>query len=85
MVGILPKSDGKMLILLRVYPQGQLSHLPLGLNLIVVDETGNPLFEEVKSRQQDHYMQFKFTADGGDRFSARVVLDDASFTESFIV
>ncbi|MCC5613747.1 DUF1822 family protein [Nostoc sp. CHAB 5836] len=85
MVGILPKSDGKMLILLRVYPQGQLSHLPLGLKLIVLDETGNPFFEEVKSRQQDHYMQFKFTADGGDRFSARVVLNDASFTESFIV
>ncbi|MDF5710224.1 MAG: DUF1822 family protein [Nostoc sp. S4] len=83
MVGILPKSDGKMLILLRVYPQGQLSHLPLGLKLIVLDESGNPFFE-VKSRQQDRHIQFKFTADAGDSFSARVVLNDASFTDSFV-
>ncbi|OUL18589.1 hypothetical protein BV378_35220 [Nostoc sp. RF31YmG] len=84
MVGILPKSDGKMLIFLRVSPGGQLSHLPLGLKLIVLDETGNPFFE-VESRQQDRYIQFKFTADAGDRFSASVVLNDASFTDSFVV
>lgn len=84
MVGILSKSDGRMLILLRVYPSGQMSHLPSGLTLIGLDETGNPVFE-VKSRQQDNYIQFKFTADAGDRFSARVVFNDASFTENFIV
>ncbi len=84
MVGILPKSDGKVLILLRVYPLEKLSHLPPGLKLIGLDETGNPFFE-VESRQQDHYIQFKFTADAGDHFSARVVLNDASFTEDFVV
>ncbi|MBW4613848.1 MAG: DUF1822 family protein [Desmonostoc vinosum HA7617-LM4] len=84
MIGILPKSDSKMLILSRVYSLKQLSHLPSGLKLIGLDERGNPFFE-VESRQQDHYMQFKFTADGGDRFSIRVVLNDASFSESFVV
>jgi hypothetical protein len=84
MVGMLSKSDGKMLILLRVYPLGQLSHLPLGLKLIGLDETGNPFFE-VESRQRDDYMQFKFTVDEGDRFSVRVVFQDASFTEDFVV
>lgn len=84
MVGILPKSDGKMLILMRVYPLEKLSHLPSGLKLIGLDETGNSFFE-VESRQQDDYIQFKFTADAGDRFSVRVVLDDASFTEDFVV
>jgi Protein of unknown function (DUF1822) len=84
MVGMLPKPDGKILLLLRVYPLGQLSHLPSELKLIGLDETGH-LFFEVESRQRDDYMQFKFTADAGDRFRIRVVLHDASFTESFVV
>ncbi|BAY21006.1 hypothetical protein NIES2100_07510 [Calothrix sp. NIES-2100] len=84
MVGILPKSDSKMLILLRVYPREKLSHLPSRLKLIGLDETGNAFFE-VESRPKDDYIQFKFTADPGDRFSARVVLNDASFTEEFVI
>lgn len=83
-VGILPKSDGRMLILLRLYPREQQSHMPAGLKLIGLDEIGN-LFFEVESRLLDDYIQFKFTADRGDRFSVRVVLDDASFTEDFVV
>ena len=83
MVGILSKSDGKMLILLRAYPMEQF-HLPPGLKLIVLDETGNTV-QELESRQRDDYIQFKITADVGDRFSVRVVLDEASFTESFVV
>jgi len=83
-VGILPKSDGSMLILLRLYPPEHQSHMPAGLKLIGLDEVGN-LFFEVESRQQDAYIQFKFTADRGDRFTVRVVLDDASFTEDFVV
>ncbi|HEY9614431.1 DUF1822 family protein [Allocoleopsis sp.] len=83
MVGILSKSDGKMLILLRAYPLKQ-PHLPEELKLIVLDETGNTL-QELESRQRDDYMQFKITADVGDRFSVRVVFNEASFTESFVV
>ena len=83
MVGILSKSDGKMLILLRAYPLKQ-PHLPPGLKLIVLDETGNTV-QELESRQQDDYMQFKVTADLGDHFSVRMVLNDTSFTESFVV
>jgi hypothetical protein len=84
MVGMLPKPNGQMLLLLRVYPLGQLSHLPTGLKLIGLDETEQPFFE-VESRQRDNYIQFKFTADEGDRFNIRVVLNDVSFTESFVV
>lgn len=84
MVGILPKLDSQMLILLRVYPLEKLSHLPPGLKLIGLDETGNSFFA-VESRQQDDYIQFKFTADPGDRFCARVVFNDASFSEDFLV
>ncbi|GAB4176983.1 MAG: hypothetical protein Fur006_08350 [Coleofasciculaceae cyanobacterium] len=83
MVGILSKSDGTMLILLRAYPLKQ-PHLPPGLTLIVLDDTGNTV-QELESRQRDDYIQFKITADVGDRFSVRMILNDASFTESFAV
>jgi Protein of unknown function (DUF1822) len=84
MVGMLPKPDGKLLMLVRMYPMEQRSSLPPGLKMIGLDEIGGELFQ-VESRQRDDYMQFKFTADEGDRFSVRVVLKDASFTESFVV
>jgi hypothetical protein len=83
-VGILSKPDGSRLTLLRLYPFESELHLPPGLKLIGLDERGNQLFE-VESREQDDYIQFKFTADVGDRFTLRLVLDDAIFTENFVV
>jgi Protein of unknown function (DUF1822) len=84
MVGILPKSDGRMLILTRVYPIEPEPHLPPGLQLIGFDQD-NKSFFNIKSRRQDDYIQFKFTADVGDQFTLRVSFDDASVTESFVV
>lgn len=84
MVAVLPKGDRSVAILLRVYPLASQSHLPLGLQLMVLDEAGNT-FSEVPAREQDNYIQFKFTADSGDRFSAKVTLDEASITENFLV
>jgi hypothetical protein len=83
-VGVLPKADETRLILLRLYPIDPELRLPPGLKLIGLDETGNQVFQ-VESRQQDDCIQFKITADEGDRFNVRVVLNDASFTESFVV
>ncbi|WP_427158895.1 DUF1822 family protein [Aliinostoc sp. HNIBRCY26] len=83
-VGILPKPDGRILVLLRVYPPEQQTQMPAGLKLIGLDDAGD-LFFEVESRPQDDYIQFKFTGDRGDRFSVRVVLDDVSFTEDFLL
>ena len=84
MIGILPKLDGKMLILLRVCPLQKQSPLPEGLRLMGLDDSGNQFFA-LECRQQDDYIQFKFTADVGDRFTVKVLLDDAVFTEEFMV
>jgi hypothetical protein len=73
-----------MAILLRVYGMGSQLDLPPGLQLIGLDEAGNS-FLEVQAREQDKYIQLKFTADPGDQFSVRVALDDASITESFVI
>ena len=84
MVAILPKPDQKIAVLLRVYPMGNQSYLPPGLQLVGLDEAGNS-FLTAQSREKDDYNQLKFSADPGERFSVRVVLDNASITENFVV
>jgi Protein of unknown function (DUF1822) len=85
MVGVLPKVAESRLILLRLYPFESEFHLPPGLKLEVLDATGNQELFQVESRQQDDYIQFKFTGEVGDRFNVRLTLNNASFTEAFLI
>ena len=75
MVAILPKAEGKVAILLRVYPMGSQTYLPSGLQLAVLDEDGDT-FLETEARDVDNYIQLKFGGDRGERFSVRVALGD---------
>lgn len=84
MVAILPKLDGSMAILTRVCPGNGTNYLPQGLQLSGLDAAGNSFFT-VQSRSKDNYIQFKFTAELGDKFNIRVGLNDASITESFVI
>ncbi|MBF2013908.1 MAG: DUF1822 family protein [Rivularia sp. T60_A2020_040] len=84
MVAILPKPDESLAILIRVYPGSGKIHLPPGLKLSGLDAEGNSFFT-VESRNKDNYIQFKFTAELGDKFNIQVALDDANITERFIV
>ncbi|MEM8863904.1 MAG: DUF1822 family protein, partial [Chloroflexota bacterium] len=84
MVGLLPKDDGSFLILTRACPMATATALPPGLNLTGWDENKDPFFN-VEARQRDQYVQFKFTAERGDRFSLKVTLNGHQFTESFTV
>ena len=84
MVAILPKPDESMAILIRLYPGNNQTYLPQGLQLAGLDIEGNTFFT-VQSRNKDNYIQFKFTADLGDRFNIRVALDDANIIENFVV
>ena len=84
MVAILPKLDGSMAILTRVYPGYGENYLPQGLQLSGLDAIGKSFFT-VSSRNKDNYIQFKFTAELGDKFNIRVALNDANITESFVL
>jgi len=84
MVAILPKAEGKVAILLRVYPTGNQTHLPSGLQLTVLDEDGDT-FLETEARDADNYIQLKFGGDRGERFSVRVALGDTGITEGFAI
>ncbi|MGB3755347.1 MAG: DUF1822 family protein [Rivularia sp. (in: cyanobacteria)] len=84
MVAILPKPNGSMAILTRVYPGNGTNYLPQGLQLSGLDAAGNSFFT-VQARSKDNYIQFKFTAELGDKFNIQVALDDANITESFVI
>ena len=84
MVGLLPRSDQRMLILARLCSIGESPTLPSNLQLIGQDMDGQQIFEVI-SRQQDDYMQFKFVADPGDQFKLIVRLGEAEIVENFIV
>lgn len=84
LVGILTKVNGQRLILVRLLPLGEQPYLPENLSLLGQDEAGDTVFS-VCARQQDDYIQFKFTAAVGDRFTLHIGWNTASVTEQFIV
>ncbi len=84
MVAILPKPDGNVALLLRVYPMGNQPYLPQSLQLAGLYENGVP-FLEAQAREQDDYIQLKFSAKFGERFNVRVSLENAAITENFVI
>ena len=84
MIAILPKSNQRFAVLSRVCPLQDQRFLPANLKLIGLDEMGESIFE-IRARQRDDYIQFKFTADPGDRFSLQVSLNSATVTKHFII
>ncbi|MEH2067738.1 MAG: DUF1822 family protein [Nostoc sp.] len=84
MVAILPNKEQRVGVLLRLYPMGRERYLPTGLQLTGLDESGN-VFLDTQARRRDDYIQIKFSAEFGERFSIRVSLDNTSLTENFII
>lgn len=96
MVAVLHKLDGKVAVLLRVYPICDFSgkrfiphtQLPPGLRLIGLDENGNaiPGLEAVaRSKPQDDHISLYFSAHVGEYFSVQLTLESNSITELFVV
>lgn len=84
MVAILPNKKQRVAVLLRLYPMGSERYLPASLQLTGLDKSGN-VFLDTQARKRDNYIQLKFSAEFGERFSIRVSLDNTSLTENFII
>jgi Protein of unknown function (DUF1822) len=82
-VSVLPKPNGAMAILLRVYPTQQ-THLPPGLQLAGLYESGVS-FLDATARAHDNYIQLKFSALAGERFGVQVRHGDGEYMEHFMV
>lgn len=84
MVAILPKSEEKVAILLRVYPLRNQTYLPSGLRLIVLDEEGD-IFLETEARDADNFIQLKLGGDRHEPFIVKVALGEIEITENFVI
>jgi hypothetical protein len=86
MVGIIPKSDGEILIILRVYSLDEEPYLlPTGLNLTITDLKDNIVVTTMESQTGDIYIESKINGSSGEYFSVTVTLNDSSFTQEFII
>ncbi|MTJ32547.1 DUF1822 family protein [Aphanizomenon sp. UHCC 0183] len=86
MVGIVPKSDGEILIILRVYSLEQEPYLlPTGLKLTITDLRDNIVVTTMESQTGDIYIESKINGSSGEYFSVTVTLSDSSFTQEFVI
>lgn len=76
--------EGKLGILLRLYPTGEQECLPPNLQLIVLDESGE-IFLDAQSRNADNSIQLQFSGVPGESFSVKVALGDVSVIEDFVI
>jgi len=86
MVGIVPKSDGEILIILRVYSLEQEPYLlPTRLKLTITDLRDNIVVTTMESQTGDIYIESKINGSSGEYFSVTVTLSDSSFTQEFVI
>ncbi|NEO80505.1 DUF1822 family protein [Moorena sp. SIO4G3] len=83
-VELVPESELKQNIRLKVYPTGSKTYLPPNLTLTVLDASGT-VFLEAQARQIDNYIQLQFSGVPGEQFSVEVALGDARIIEDFTI
>lgn len=79
-----PVADAEVDIRLRVYPTSGQNYLPLGLQLILLDEVGTTCLIAT-ARNADNCLQMQFSGNTGEQFSVKLVLGEFSTEEYFII
>ncbi|MEB3359422.1 MAG: DUF1822 family protein [Synechococcales bacterium] len=82
-VGLMPTATFELDVWVKVCPQGDRTHLPPDLELMVLDEQDTVVMQ-AQSRNTE-MIQLRFGGQPGERFSIRVVLGAMSVTEAFVV
>ncbi|MBC6434168.1 DUF1822 family protein [Nostoc sp. HG1] len=84
LVELTPTDSEVFDIRLRVYPGNDSIHLPLDLQLLILDEAGNTSME-AQARSADDWMQIEFNCQHEEKFSVKIVLGETSLIEEFVV
>nr|MCU0537776.1 DUF1822 family protein [Hydrococcus sp. Prado102] len=83
MVGLMPTTDREREIWVKLFPDGDRTHLPPNLQLIVLDDTGEALMQATARSTES--ILLKFSGEVGEHFSLKIALDDLSLSETFII
>ncbi len=83
-VTIKAESHGETGVLVQVYPTGDHTELPPGLQLTLLSPQGDRL-HEVVARTADSGLQMELSGQPGERYSIQVTLDGAIIIEEFVI
>jgi hypothetical protein len=92
MISMIPTPDLHIAVLARIYPTGESTHLPSGLQLTIQDDRGtnfltnsqgDPYVATAREDTKDVCIQLYFVADADDRFTSCIKLDKISTTKAF--
>lgn len=84
LIGVKSINSTEVDITIEVYPTGEQIHLPVSLQLMVLDETGGVVMQATTTRGTES-MELKFNAESGEKFGVKVALGDVSITEEFLI
>lgn len=83
-VGFQAAEPPKYQVSVKVYPTENHIYLPENLQLIVLDETGKAVMQAL-ARNTNENICLDFKGNPEEQFSIKVVLDDISITETFVI
>jgi hypothetical protein len=76
------KNNGDRDILVKIYPPGSKQYVPEGLELIILEESGD-VFMEARARNNDNWIQLNFLSHPEEQYSIKVIYGDATYVEEF--
>lgn len=83
-VKVIAKSPEEIEVCLRLYPVDEISHLPAGLRVEILDESGNYCME-AEARDADEWIQLEFSCQPQEQFTVEMSLDEEIIRENFVV
>jgi hypothetical protein len=84
LVQVTPTQTEAFDIRLRVYPGEDVTHLPPGLQMIILDEAENTCME-AQARNADDWVELEFNCQHEEKFRVKLVLGNTEATEDFAV
>ncbi|MEM8829469.1 MAG: DUF1822 family protein [Cyanobacteria bacterium P01_G01_bin.19] len=82
LVEITSEDSESIAVTLQVHPKPQNVYLPETLMLKVIESSGE-VFMQAQARSQDNFIQLQFSGQPQERFTVKIVLDNAELTEEF--
>lgn len=82
-LGLTPLDTSELDVWVGVYPTGAQTHLPADLQLVILNELGDPVMQAQAMSTEN--IQLQFSGEPGEHFSVRLTLGDISVTEPFVI
>lgn len=84
LVGFTPSIQKEIDIVVDIYPAYEQSYLPPDLNLMLINQSGEPVIQ-MKATDNNPHMRLRFSGESGEYFGIKLDMDGKSFTEAFLI